>query len=146
MKKVLFVVPQLGSGGVEQLAKQWYAEAVKKNVEFIFAVNMLGGKTYDYFREKGCTILEMGTLKGIGPIKYIHRYYHAIRRERTDIVHVPASCASALVLFAAWLAGCKVRIVHSHTNSYNVNSFEDFNASNISFFHEMKSSKLNSLP
>ena len=121
MKKVLFVVPQLGTGGVEQLAKQWYTEAVKRDVEFIFAVNMLGGKTYDYFKEKGCTVLEMGILKEIGPIKYIQRYYRAIKSENVDIVHVPASCASALVLFAAWLAGCKVRIIHSHTNSYNVN-------------------------
>ena len=31
------------------------------------------------------------------------------------------------------------------TNSYNVNSFEDFNSSNILFFNDMKTEKLNSL-
>ncbi len=49
---------------------------------------------------------------------YIYRLAKIIRREKYDIVHIHASSHLAVIdLLAAYLGGCKVRIVHSHNTT-----------------------------
>ncbi|MGN0334346.1 MAG: glycosyltransferase family 1 protein [Lachnospiraceae bacterium] len=51
----------------------------------------------------------------VNVLKYIRELYKCLRQNRYDIVHVHGSSAiMSIEMVTAWLAGCKVRIAHSH--------------------------------
>lgn len=118
MISVLHVVPDLGSGGLEQLLKQWYPLAKENEIRFVFSVQSEGGVTYNFFQNEGCKIIRTERIVRIGFWKFVKQYKEIIRNNNIDIVHVPASPSSWLVLLAAKLSGCKCRIIHAHTNLY----------------------------
>lgn len=118
MKKILFHIPQLGSGGIEKLVRQWYPVAEEYDIKYVFTVIVTGGQAYDFFKEKGYTIYTVGKLGELGLKKYIDQFIKIIKEEDIQGVHVPASPMSSLILFAAWRAKCNMRIIHAHTNKY----------------------------
>ena len=118
MISVLHIVPDLGSGGLEQLLKQWYPIAKDNNIRFVFSVQSMGGVAYDFFINEGCRIILTKRIAQIGFLKFVKQYIDIIQECNIDIVHVPASPSSWLVLLAAKLSGCNSRILHAHTNLY----------------------------
>lgn len=52
------------------------------------------------------------------PICYLRKLVRLLKKESYDVVHAHGSSATlALEMLAAWLAGCKVRIAHSHNTT-----------------------------
>jgi len=118
MKKILFHVPQLGSGGIEKLVEQWYPVAKKNGIEYVFTVMVPGGKMYDYFQNKGNKIYTVKEMGQVGVKNYIKQFYDIAKKEQIGGMHVPAAPTASLILLAGFLAGCKMRIMHAHTNLY----------------------------
>lgn len=121
MKNILFVSPQLASGGIEQLAKQWAPVAKEQGFLYVFSVTVEGGSTYEYFRNGGYKIISTKAIGECGIRQFISQYIRIIKENKIDIIHIPASLSSGFILLAAFLSGCKKRIVHAHTNFYNTN-------------------------
>ena len=120
--KVLHICPKLGSGGIEILIKQWYERAKAENIEFIFAVYLLGGEAYQYFTERGCKIYKIERLKDVGFCKYCFQIEDIIRREKIDTLHINAGLLTSIALYVAKKAGVRSRILHAHTTRYNLKS------------------------
>jgi glycosyltransferase involved in cell wall biosynthesis len=119
-KRVLHICPSLGSGGIEKLIVQWCELAEQCGIRFVFAVYRKGGATYDYFIEKGYSIYELKRLKDIGKKAYTRQIKEIAEKERINIVHINAGTLSGFTLRAAKDAGIQSRIVHAHTNKYNL--------------------------
>lgn len=137
MKKVLFIVPQLGSGGIEKLVRQWYPEAKRNGIEYIFSVIVAGGKAYDFFSEQDCKIMKMEDIRSIGIRRFLLQYYKIIKKEKIDILHIPASPTAFLVMITACIAGCRNRIIHAHTNFYNSKNNKRWNKYGVLIFQVM---------
>lgn len=67
--------------------------------------------------KSGCSVISIPYRKA-NIVKYFLKLYKYIAKERIDIVHVHGSSAIMSVeLVAALMAGCKVRIAHSHNTT-----------------------------
>ena len=115
----MFLLPKLGSGGLEQLAKQWYSVIENYGMKYCFVVLNEGGETSNFFANKNYDIFTLSPIGKIGVCEFIKQFYTLLRKEKFDIVHVPASRTSWIVLAISMLTGCKKRIIHAHTNYYN---------------------------
>lgn len=116
--KVLLHTVQLASGGVEKLIEQRLEVSKNEPIEYVYTVNEPGGKLYEQLikEKKQVYILEPSSKTGI--FKYFRSFYDIVKKEKVQVVHIPASPSSSILLMAAWLAGCKKRIIHSYTNKY----------------------------
>jgi len=119
MKKIMFFVPKLGSGGIEQLAKQWYKAVENYGMKYSFVVMSEGGVSYDFFVERGYDVFAMKSARSIGFLNFLKQFFNLFIQEKFDIIHVPASRTSWILLALALITGCKARIIHAHTNFYN---------------------------
>lgn len=119
MSRIMFLVPKLESGGIEQLAKQWYKKIEENGMKYSFVVLNEGGKSFDFFSNKGYEIFVLKPLAEVGVWGFAKQFYSLLIKEKFDIIHIPASRTSWIVLLLSWLAGCKKRIIHAHTNYYN---------------------------
>lgn len=69
------------------------------------------------FRAMGCGIVPLPERKG-AVLSYLMALYRKIRKEHYDVVYAHGSSAILTIeMVAAWLAGCRLRIVHSHSSS-----------------------------
>lgn len=69
------------------------------------------------FRAMGCGIVSFPD-RETTVLSYLMALHRKVRKERYDIVYVHGSSALlSIELVTAWLAGCKSRIVHSHSTS-----------------------------
>ena len=75
------------------------------NQSYICEVNNKGGNVYVIPRMDGA-------------IKYLVELVSLIKRYHYEIVHIHGNSHSVILeLIAAWIAGCKIRIVHSHNTT-----------------------------
>lgn len=69
------------------------------------------------FRAMGCGIVSFPEREG-AVLSYLMALYRKIRKEHYDVVYAHGSSAILTIeMVAAWLAGCRLRIVHSHNSS-----------------------------
>lgn len=120
MINILQILPALGSGGIEKLILQWEAQLEKNNAKFIFAVYQNGGSAYELLSNKGYKIYRIDQVKNVGIRKYCEEVNNIIKKEKIKIVHINAGTLTWITLLAAKRAGVKVRILHAHTNKYNL--------------------------
>lgn len=118
MKKILVVSKTIEQNGIGALIYAFYKFADKSRFQFVF---LHSGLIIDQYRQEfekdGCKIYE---IKGRD-----YRYFHyvkelrkIIKREQIDVVHVHGNSATITIeLLAAYLAGAKVRIAHSHNTT-----------------------------
>lgn len=72
---------------------------------------------YDLLNKKGCNIYILPS-RDSSPLKYIFELAKIIRRGKYDCVHVHGnSHIMSIELLASKIAGCKVRIAHSHNTT-----------------------------
>ena len=119
MRKIMFLLPKLGSGGLEQLAKQWYSVIENYGMKYCFVVLNDGGESFDFFAKKNYDIFALKSIKKIGVWMFVKQFYKLFNEEKFDIVHIPASRTSWIILAISMFSGCKKRIIHAHTNYYN---------------------------
>lgn len=126
MKKILHVLGGLDRGGAETFAMNVFRNINREkfNFDFLISTEKKGGY-YDEVISLGGkihVILPDYTLSEIRRIqKRFFELYRFFKENRFDAIHMHTNSSSCLVeLFAARLAGVKIRIAHSHsTNSRN---------------------------
>lgn len=115
--RVLQIIGIVAGGGVEAVIMNYYEHIDRTKVQFDFIVHndnkiditqkveAMGGKVYKvtpYYKN---------------PIAFMHGIYKVIRDHHYRIVHSNMNTLSAFPLFAAWVAGAPVRILHNHSTS-----------------------------
>lgn len=115
--RVLQIIGIVAGGGVEAVIMNYYEHIDRTKVQFDFIVHddnkiditqkveAMGGKVYKvtpYYKN---------------PIAFMHGIYKVIRDHHYRIVHSNMNTLSAFSLFAAWVAGAPVRILHNHSTS-----------------------------
>lgn len=83
----------------------------------VLAVNSAENSIIQKVKNSGCKVVSIPYRKK-NVIKYFGVLYRYLTREKIDIVHVHGSSAIMCIeLIAAKLAGCKIRIAHSHNTT-----------------------------
>lgn len=115
--RVLQIIGIANGGGVEAVILNYYEHIDHTKVQFDFVVHKdspvditervenLGGKVYKI----------TPYTKNI--FAFMHDVYHIIKDNHYNIVHSNMNTLSAFALFAAWLAGARIRILHNHSTS-----------------------------
>lgn len=115
--RVLQILGIVAGGGVEAVIMNYYEHIDRTKVQFDFIVHndnkiditpkveAMGGRVYKvtpYYKN---------------PIAFMYGIYKVIRNHHYRIVHSNMNTLSAFPLFAAWLAGVPMRILHNHSTS-----------------------------
>ena len=115
--RVLQIIGFVCGGGVEAVIMNYYRNIDRNRIQFDFVIDgyektslddeilSLGGKVYK---------VEPYTKN---PFKNIYQIYRIIKDNNYQIVHSNMNTLSVFSLFAAWLAGAKVRILHNHSTA-----------------------------
>lgn len=115
--RVLQIIGFVCGGGVESVIMNYYRNIDREKIQFDFVIDgnektsiedeitSLGGKVY---RVEPYT-------KNL--FKNIYQIYRIIKKNNYGIVHSNMNTLSVFSLFAAWLAGAKVRILHNHSTA-----------------------------
>lgn len=116
MKKiiVLQIISELSDGGVESMLMDIYRNIDHSIISFIFVVQSDKRRYKDEILSLGGNIYQIEPLHSIGLIPYIKKIISICKQEHVNIVHCHNLTQNPILLFAARLAGVKVRISHSH--------------------------------
>ena len=114
--KIAQIIGNAGNGGVEACILNYYKFVDREKIQFDFFVS----QTSDLINEKD--INELGgnviiTPKYTNLIKYISFLIKTFKANNYDIVHSNLNSLSVFPLFAAQVAGVKIRIAHSHSTT-----------------------------
>lgn len=114
MIKVLHVVSSLGGGGVEKMLYNYYKNIDRKTIQFDFVVHgSKEGILEEKLRNMGSNIYHVSPKK-VSFIKNFLEIQRTIKNGDYNIVEVHQNFSSFSALFAAWLCGVKIRLIHSH--------------------------------
>jgi glycosyltransferase involved in cell wall biosynthesis len=112
--KILHITSELDGGGIERLLYN-YSLFISKDFIFDYAIcSDTKGILEDKVTERGSAIYHYPKIR-TGIIRTVRVLKRIIREGNYDIVQVHADYRSCVALFAAFLAGAKIRIAHSHT-------------------------------
>lgn len=115
--RILQIIGIAAAGGVEAVVMNYYDHIDRTQVQFDFVIHQdsvvditekvesLGGRVYKvtpYYQNS---------------FAFTWGIYRIIKRNHYQIVHSHMNTLSAFPLFAAWLAGVPVRILHNHSTS-----------------------------
>lgn len=115
--RVLQIIGNVCGGGVESVVMNYYRHIDRTKVQFDFVIDgyekslldeeieLLGGRVYKVERYN----------KNV--LKQIYQIYRIVKDNKYEIVHSHMNTLAVFSLFAAWLGGAKVRIVHNHSTS-----------------------------
>lgn len=123
--KVLQVMGIVESGGVEAVIMNYYRHIDKTEVQFDFVMHK--GSNSDYIAEvksMGAKVYEVTPYSN--PIRFIQEVYSIIKKENYQIVHSNMNALSLFPLFAAYLAGVPVRILHNHSTDTKAEPLRTF--------------------
>ena len=113
--RVLQIVGIACNGGVEAVVLNYYRHMDKSKVQFDFVVHKHPEENFVAEVKKGGGRLYEVTPYTQNIFAFTHEIYRIIKDGNYDIVHSNMNSMSGFPLFAAWLAGAKVRILHNHT-------------------------------
>ena len=113
--RVLQIVGIACNGGVEAVVLNYYRHMDKSKVQFDFVVHKNPAENFVAEVKKGGGRLYEVTPYNKDIFAFTHEIYRIIKDGHYDIVHSNMNSMSGFPLFAAWLAGAKVRILHNHT-------------------------------
>ena len=114
--RVAQIIGIAGAGGVESVVMNYYKNIDKTKVQF------------DFFVESPSIIIDKELIESMGgniviipPYKRIFSFLlkltKLLKEKDYDIIHSNMNALSVFSLFAAFLAGKKIRIAHSHTTT-----------------------------
>ena len=113
--RVLQIIGIACNGGVESVILNYYRHIDKSKVQFDFVVHKNPSENFVKEVKKGGGRLYEVTPYMKNVFAFTYEIYKIIRNGRYEIVHSNMNRLSVFHLFAAWLAGAKVRILHNHT-------------------------------
>lgn len=113
--KILQIIGLSCGGGVESVIINYYRTIDKSKIQFDFVVHKNPYKVFsDEVKRIGGKIYEV-TPYNKNVFLFTYEIYKIIKDGNYEIVHVNMNSLSVFPLFAAWLAGAKIRILHNHT-------------------------------
>ena len=113
--RVLQIMGIVESGGVEAVIMNYYRHIDKNKVQFDFVMHKGGNPNYiAEVKSMGANVYEI-TPYSKDIFAFTYETYKIIKNGHYDIVHSNMNSLSGFPLFAAWLAGARVRILHNHT-------------------------------
>lgn len=121
--RVLQIIGLACGGGVESVILNYYRNIDKDKVQFDFVVHKHPLKSFvDEAEKYGGRIYEV-TAYTKNIFAFTYEIYKIIKNGHYDIVHSNMNSLSVFPLFAAWLAGARVRILHNHTTDTKAEGF-----------------------
>ena len=121
--RVLQIIGLACGGGVESVVLNYYRNIDKDKVQFDFVVHKHPLKSFvDEAEKYGGRIYEV-TAYTKNIFAFTYEIYKIIKKGHYDIVHSNMNSLSVFPLFAAWLAGSRVRILHNHTTDTKAEGF-----------------------
>lgn len=113
--RVLQIMGIVESGGVEAVIMNYYRHIDRSKVQFDFVMHKGGNPGYiAEIKSLGGRVFEV-TPYSKNIVSFTHEIYKVIKEGHYKIVHSNMNSMSCFPLFAAWLAGADVRILHNHT-------------------------------
>lgn len=123
--RVLQIIGDVVGGGVEQVILNYYRHIDKSKVQFDFVVHKGALQTYiDNVEALGGKVYQITPYKK-NHFKTIAEMYK-IMKGRYSIVHSNMNALSVFPLFAAYLAGVPVRILHNHSTDTKAEPLRTF--------------------
>lgn len=113
--RVLQIIGLACGGGVESVIMNYYRNIDKDKVQFDFVVHKNPLKSFvDEAEKYGGKVYEVTPYKK-NIFAFTYEIYKIIKNGHYNIIHSNMNSLSGFPLFAAWLAGARVRILHNHT-------------------------------
>lgn len=118
MKVLMIITVDLGKNGISTCVLNYWDVLKDMGIETdVLAPNQVDSEIKNRFRKKGSKLYGLIS-RNSEPWKYFRKLRKIIKKGNYDIVHVHGNSATmAVELTAAFLAGCKVRIAHSHNTT-----------------------------
>ncbi|MGM9580575.1 MAG: glycosyltransferase family 1 protein [Anaerovibrio sp.] len=113
--RVLQIIGISCDGGVEAVILNYYRHMDRSKVQFYFVVHKNPSKNFVKEVKKGGGRIYEVTPYMKNVFAFTYEIYRIVRDGRYEIVHSNMNSLSVFPLFAAWLAGAKIRILHNHT-------------------------------
>ncbi|WP_442594311.1 glycosyltransferase [Neobacillus sp. D3-1R] len=119
--EVLHCFGLMHRGGAETMLMNLYRNIDKSKYKFNFLVHSNEKGDYDdEIKKLGGEIFYTKSLGDVGLIKYVLQFREIISKmPKIDIVHIHMDWQSGFIALAAYLAGIKNIVVHSHTHGLN---------------------------
>ena len=113
--RVLQIMGIVCAGGVESVIMNYYRNIDKSKVQFDFVVHKKPLKSFvEEAESMGAKVYEIiPYTKNV--FAFTYEIYKIIKNGHYNIVHSNMNSMSGFPLFAAWLAGARIRILHNHT-------------------------------
>ena len=121
--RVLQIVGIACNGGVEAVVLNYYRHMDNSKVQFDFVVHKNPAENFVAEVKKGGGRLYEVTPYNKNIFAFTYEIYRIIKDGHYAIVHSNMNSMSGFPLFAAWLAGAKVRILHNHTTDTKTEGF-----------------------
>ncbi|MGL5050125.1 glycosyltransferase [Cetobacterium sp.] len=116
MKKVLHIVGGMDVGGTETMLMNLYRNIDREKYQFHFISYYGREGFYDKEIEKlGGKIIHLNFSKRLGAFNSILELKRVIKENNYHVIHTHTLFNCGIGVFAAWLAGTKIRISHAHT-------------------------------
>lgn len=118
MKILMINTVRLEVNGITTCIMNYFDLLVSASIKVdILAPNVISEELRKQVEEKKRTIYEL-PLRKENVCKYFIELVKILKREKYDVVHIHGnSCTMTIELLAAKIAGCKVRIAHSHNTT-----------------------------
>lgn len=115
--RVLQIIGIVCGGGVESVVMNYYRHIDRSKVQFDFVIDGYGTSILDEeIARLGGKVYKVEPYKS-NVFKYMEQIYKIVKMGHYTIVHSHMNTLAIFGLFAAWLAGAKVRIAHNHATS-----------------------------
>ena len=115
--KVMHCLGQLNTGGAETLVMNIFRHIERDKFEFDFLLFNDDKGFYDEeAKSLGANLHYTSSMGHTNIFKYIRSIIKILKDQNIDIVHSHMDWQGGLIVYAAYRAGVKKRIVHSHAN------------------------------
>lgn len=118
MKILNISTVELDKNGVSRCILSYFEKICSSTIQVdIVAPNIVSDDIKELIKSKKAYLYEL-PLRKKNTVKYFFTLIKIIKQEKYDIVHAHGnSCTLAIELLAAKIAGCNIRIAHSHSTS-----------------------------
>lgn len=119
VKRVLHIVSTMDRGGAETLIMNIYRNIDRKKIQFDFITHTpMKCDFEDDIIELGGRIFKISSLGQLGPFSYVRALMKIMSSHSYEAVHIHTDFQGGFPALAAKLSGVKIRICHSHSNSW----------------------------
>lgn len=118
MKILMIITVDLAKNGISTCVLNYCSELIKYELEVhILAPNHVEDGLKKRLEKQGICLHEIMS-RNSNVIKYFQQLFKLVKKERYDVIHVHGNSATmAIELTVAFVAGCRVRIAHSHNTT-----------------------------